>query len=661
MRSKWGMTVAGAVASALALGGCGSADSPQQPGAPAITPSTGAGVPESAIAAHRVPDGDWHTINRDLAATRFSPLTQINRDNVGRLEQAWTYSLPGNTTAVPLVVNGVMYLPSQNRVVALDADSGEEIWTFTLPAAPGGGPGGGVSNRGVSYWPGDDTLPPRIVFMARARMIAVDAATGEPASGFGDNGSAAVGVPYGGTPTIYRHVAIIGAAVGELPQGPPGNTRGFDVRTGEQLWEFNSVPQPGEPYHHTWGDGWVERSGTNQWAFAAPVDIERGIVYTALSSPSPNYYGGGRPGDNVFGNSIVALDALTGERAWHFQVVHHDLWDIDMPSTGALFELTADDGERVPVLAHVNKTSYPFVLNRATGRPHLPIEERPVPIADVPGEWYSPSQPFPALTPPLTRVSFDPEQDLVRPEDTTPEHARACREFMERSGGYYNAGPFTNFLYGPTDPLRSTIQIPGGTGGVNWGGVAVDPNTGIFYANTNTTSLVGWVQDKDPNVTYSFEAPNSPQTHDRASILGVGPFFTFSAPIGGEFDDAGRPVGPTAPCYRPPWGKLVAVNARTGEIVWESVLGLNENLPEGRQQVGSSGSAGPTVTAGGLVFVGATSDRRFRAFDARSGDEIWTARVDGNINANPMSYLGRDGRQYVAAIAGSTVIAYALP
>ncbi len=648
MKMKLGIAIAG---TAVLAAGCDTSEPP--------APATGVAqtTARALQAAAAIPDGDWRTINRDQAATRFSPLTQINRDNVSGLASAWTYALGGNTTAVPLVVDGVMYVNASNRVIALDADTGQEIWVFQMPGGPGG-----ISSRGVSYWPGDDDIAPRIVFMAGMRMFSIDAATGERAADFGDNGMISVGdVGYGGTPTIYRHVAIIGAAVGELPQGPPGNSRAFDLRTGEQLWEFHTVAQPGDPYHHTWGDGWEERSGTNMWAFSAPVDVERGLVYMAISSPSPNYFGGGRPGDNVYGNSIVAVDALTGERRWHFQVVHHDLWDVDMPSTGALFDVPGPDGSSVPVLAHIGKTSYAFVLNRDTGEPHIPVEERPVPIADVPTEWYSPTQPFPARPGPLSQVSFDPEQDLVRPEDTNPEHVRACREFLERSGGYYNAGPFTSFLYGPTEPLRSTIQFPGGTGGVNWGGVTVDPGTGIFYVSVNNTSLVGWVQDKAPDVTYSFDAPNSPQPYDRASILGVGPFFSFNGPLGGQFDDNGRPVGPTAPCYRPPWGKLVAVNARTGDIVWESVLGLNEDLPEGQQLVGNVGSAGATATGGGLVFVGNSGDQRLRAFDAANGEELWVTRLGGTANANPMSYQGRSGRQHVAVIAGGTVMAYALP
>jgi glucose dehydrogenase len=661
--------ISAAVAAALA--GCGPA--------PESTDSTASSAAPSAASAARaaVAPGDWPLINRDLSAQRFSPLTEITAANVASLTPSWTFELGGNSTAVPVVVGGVMYMPSRNRVVALDGDTGALIWEYVLPAPPappasaapagggpgGGGPGGGgptASTRGVSYWPGDGTLPPRILFMSRANLVAIDAATGTPAAGFGTNGAVDVGTPYGGTPTVFDNVAIIGAASGEVPQGPAGNPRAFDVRTGAKLWEFQTVPRPGEPFNETWGDGWEGRGGTNMWAFAAPIDAERGLAYLPIAGPAANYYGGDRPGNNAFANSIVAVDARTGEYRWHFQTVHHDLWDIDMPSAGGLFEFERN-GTRVPALAHVGKSAYFYVLDRATGEPLHEVRETPVPQGDVPTEWYSPTQPIPVRPPPLARVSFT-DADVVTAEDTTAEHAAACRAFMARSGGFYNAGPFTPFLYkAPDAPPKSTIQFPGGTGGVNWGGVAIDPTSGLVYATSHDGALVGWVQDKDPNVTYSFEAVGSRQPYDRASINGVGPFFSFNAPLSGQYDENGRPVGPSAPCQRPPWGKLVAVNAQTGEIAWESVLGLNLNMPEGKQLVGSAGSAGPSVTAGGVVFVGATSDRRFRAFDARTGAELWSATLENNANANPMSYAGSSGKQRVAIVAGDTVNVFALP
>jgi quinoprotein glucose dehydrogenase len=484
--------------------------------------------------------------------------------------------------------------------------------------------------------------------MAGNRLWAIDAANGQPSPGFGENGSADGGVSFGGVPTIYRNVAIIGAASTENPKGTAiGNPRGFDVITGKKLWEFQTVPKAGEPFNETWGDGWQDRQGTNMWAFAAPVDVERGLVYLPIAGPAANYWGGDRPGINAFGNSIVAVDALTGKYRWHFQTVHHDLWDIDMPSAGALIEVT-QDGQRRPAIAHVGKSSYFYVLNRESGNPLIPVEERPVPKGDVPTEWYSPTQPIPVRPEPLSPTSFTVERDLVRAEDTTPEHAAACRAMMEKAGGYINLGPFTPFMYHEDGtPPRSTIQLPGGTGGVNWGGVAADPTTGIVYANAQTASLVGWVEKVDRTAPPYPDSFGSDQPYNRASVAGKGPFFTFSAN--------------GMPCLRPPWGQLVAVNANTGEIVWRSVLGIRPNMPEGKQLLGNSGSAGPTVTAGGLVFVGATNDRRFRAFDAKSGTQLWEAQLGGNANANPMTYTGRSGKQYVAVVAGNVVNVFALP
>ena len=696
--------------------------------------------------------GDWQNINRDSGATRFSPLTQINAGNVATLRQALTFPGVGGSS-VPVVVNGVMYLSAGRRVVAVDADTGKQVWEYTLmppgapapaaappapaapppasaaaaPAAPaqagavpgqgdgrrGGGPGGGgragggrggpggggrgggggptASQRGLSYWPGDPAqkLGPRILFMGGNRLYAIDAATGQPVAGFGDGGSVAVGaVSYGGTPTLYRNVAIIGAATQEVPQGPPGNPRAFDVVTGKKLWEFWSVAQPGQPGHETWGmsashntSGWQRRSGANMWAFHAPVDAERGIVYIPIGSPATNYYGGDRPGNNAYGNSIIAVDAQSGKYLWHFQTVHHDIWDTDMPTAGALFDFVLN-GKRTPAIAHVGKSSYVYVLDRTTGKPLIEVKETPVPAGDVPTEWYSPTQPIPVRPRALSRVSFDPKIDLVRPEDTTPEHVAACVAMMERAGGYYNAGPFTPFMFKALDaPPKSTIQSPGGTGGVNWGGMSMDPVNGVFYVNAQNTTLVGWVQPRplatpDANgvpqrVNFAGESAGSDHPYDRGSVqgvnpdgtlrLGLGPFFTFSAPLNGK-------TGPNAPCVRPPWAKLYAVNANTGQILWESTLGLNENLPAGKQLAGSGGSAGPTATAGGLVFVGATSDGRFRAFDAKTGKELWVTRTPANAqgnspaaNANPMSYQGRSGKQYVAVVAGGTLVTYTLP
>ena len=613
------------------------------------------------FAQEAIPDSDWRTINRDSAATRYSPLDDINRENVSKITEAWNYPLRAFSTAVPLVIDGVMYLPAGPRVVALDADTGEEIWVLNEPAPANQppGPGGGFSGRGLGYWAGDSDHGPRLLVMRGNRMFAIDPETGEKVDSFGTGGEIDVGVGYGGTPTIVGNVAVIGAATLESPQGDPGNPRAFDVLTGKKLWEFDTTPDPGQPYNDTWGDGWKNRGGTNMWGFMATVDEATGTVYLPIAGPAHNYYGGDRPGANVFGNSVVAVDARTGAYKWHFQTVHHDLWDVDMSHAGSLFTVNAPDGPH-KVLANVGKSSLFFVLDAEDGEPVHAVEERRVPPGDVPGEYYHPTQPFPTVTPPLSRVEMT-YQDIVTPEDTTAEHSAACYDMWDKAGGFYNAGPYTPFMFKEADaPARSTIQLPGGIGGVNWGGPAVDPTNGVVFVNALDTSLVGWVEKVEGGKPYSFDASVAPE-YDRASVDGKGPFFSFSAPLSGEYDENNRPVGTVAPCYKPPWARLTAVDANTGEIKWAVPLGIYEELPEHKRNLGNAGSAGPTVTAGGLVFVGATNDKRFRAFDADTGRQLWEASLGNNANANPMSYRGKSGKQYVAVNAGGVIVAYALP
>lgn len=622
----------------------------------AMTASSFAGAQSQTSA--KIPDGDWHTINRDAASTRFSPLQEINRSNVANLTESWSYPIRSFNTAVPVVVGGTMYFPAGGRVVALDADTGAEKWAFAIPQVEGQ-PQRNASTRGVGYWEGDAQTPARILVMAGTAMFAIDAATGAPAQGFGTNGSIDVGVSYGGSVTVGNGVAVIGAATLENPIGVPGNPRGFDARTGKKLWEFQTVPRAGEPGNETWGDGWEGRSGTNMWAFHAPIDVERNVVILPISSPAPNYWGGERPGTNLYGNSLVAVDLQTGEYKWHFQTVHHDIWDADMPSAGPLIEV-GEGANRRPIIAHVGKTSLFYALDRESGEPYLPVEERAVPVGDVPGEYYHPTQPFPVNTPPLSRVSLT-FGDLVQASDTTAEHAAACRVMWDKAGGFLNYGPFTPFFYKAQGaPPRSTIQLPGGTGGVNWGGAAADPTTGLVYVNAQDTSLVGWVERKDSTESYSFDANDTNQPYDRASVDGKGPFFSFSAPLSGQYDAQGRAVGAQAPCYRPPWARLTAVDANTGEVKWAVPLGMFEDLPEGRQNLGNAGSAGPTVTGGGLVFVGATNDKRFRAFDSATGQMLWETKLNANANANPMTYRGSSGKQYVAINAGGVITTYSL-
>jgi quinoprotein glucose dehydrogenase len=372
------------------------------------------------------------------------------------------------------------------------------------------------------------------------------------------------------------------------------------------------------------------------------VDQERGMVYLPVSGPGANFYGGDRPGNNLFGNTLVALDANSGKLKWHFQTVHHELWDYNLPPAPSLIDIVKD-GRRIPALAQVGKSGYMYILDRVTGKPVFGVEERPVARGDVPGEWYSPTQPIPVKPPPISRVSFRREE-MVTAEDTTREHAQACQELYDKLG-LYNSGPFTPFPYheAGTPVTRAAILFPGFTGGANWGGTAADPKLGYIFVNTKDAPAVGYLE-KNPKYT-----PGNAEglvEYIRAAPPGAG---GFSATVR---DAGGRVIG-NWPCFRPPWGRLIAVNAATGDFAWEVPLGINESLPEGKQRTGTQNTAGPIATAGGLVFIGSTSDARFRAFDSRTGSELWAVKLDHTATAIPMTYMGNNGKQYVAIVAAS--------
>jgi glucose dehydrogenase len=622
---------------------------------------------QKTIAAPSISAGDWPLYSRDFTSARYSPLAQITTRNVAQLAEAWSFDMrpkPGEappsdakgkgkggggiaSEATPIVIGGTMYLPAGNRVLALAAESGKQIWSYTAPEQ--------VTNRALGYWPGEGATPPHIIFTAGEKMMSLNAATGTPDPGFGKEGVVDISLPWNGAPYIYKNKIILGTFLQEITNGPPGDVRTFDVRTGAKLWEFHTVPRPGEIGHETWlDDGWKNRSGVNVWGWYFTVDEARDILYMPIGGPAGNYWGGDRPGNNLFGNSLVAVDANTGKYKWHFQVVHHDLWDTDLPAAPSLFDVTKD-GKRIPALAVISKNALMFILDRTNGKPIFGVEERPVPKGEVPGEWYSPTQPFPVKPPPLARQSFS-KSDMVTADDTTPEHAQACQELWEKAGGYYNAGPFTPFLFHQEGaPPKSSIQFPG-NGGPNWGGTAADPSLGYVFVSTHDAALTGWIEKKREGGNYG-SGNGSPQPYDRGSISGPGPYTGFSAQVK---DAEGHTIG-SWPCQKPPWGRLFAVNANTGDIAWEVTLGLNEGLPPGKQNTGGVGSAGPTATAGGVLFIGATTDRRFRAFDSKTGKELWVARLPKNANANPMVYAGRSGKEYVAVVATDAVHAFALP
>ncbi len=597
---------------------------------------------------------DWPRWARDLGGTRYSPLADINRGNVSQLEEAWSFRLRPRGGAgllggtVPIVIDGIMYLPLGNAVVALEADSGKEIWRTPIA---------GLVRRGVTYWPGDEAHDARIFLSTSVGLMALSAKTGAIDASFGDKGSITFdGTPYAYPPTIYKNVMVVGANTPEDPKGPSGNTRAYDAVTGKKLWEFHSVPRPGEVGHETWlDDGWDGVSGINMWIWYTTADPATDTIYMTLGSPSPNYYGGERPGSNLFGNSIVAVDAQTGAYKWHFQTIHHDLWDWDLPAPPVLFDVTVD-GKTIPALAETGKPGLMYILNRETGEPIHGVNEHIVAAGDVPGEWYSPTQPIPVKPRPLSRMNWT-INDVVTAEDTTPEHAAACRALLDSYGGtFFNSGPFTPFfLHEPGDEPRASINMPH-NGGSNWGGSAASPD-GVVYVNTSESGSIGWIEKRDPKGDYGRGTATSNQEYDRGSLGGPGAYSSFMASY--ETEDGDKV---TLPCIRPPWGHLNAVDANTGDILWRVPLGTTEALPEGKRNTGANNTfGGPTVTAGGLVFIGATSDRELRAFDAKTGEIVWSEKLPYAAMTVPISYRGKDGRQYIAVLASGSAFAGPAP
>jgi quinoprotein glucose dehydrogenase len=594
----------------------------------------------AAAAAQKSADNDWPMFRHDAAGTGRSPLAQITPANVATLREAWSYRLqpdaaggrPLASEATPIVVNGVMFLSAANRIVALEPESGKEIWQFAV---------NGPSRRGVAYWPGDASHPPRVIFAAGRRLVALDAKSGAPVTTFGTNGDVDMVTPYNSVPFVHGHVVITGANSPPGAIGGIGNPRAYDAITGAKLWEFSSVAQPGQPGHDTWeGDSWKDRLGVNAWPFYFTMDEARGLLYVPLASPVPDPYGGDRKGANLYGNSVVAVDIETGKYRWHFQTIHHDLWDADPPAPPGLFDI-ARNGRTIPALALTTKSGYVYVLNRETGEPVFGVQERSVPKSEVPGELAFATQPFPVKPPPIARNDFKP-QDLVTADDTTAEHAAACKDLVDKNG-IYNAGPFTPWAYRPEGAVgtKTALVFPGGLGGANWGGTAYDPSRGYIFVATQDVGALGWMESKSGSVVpYDKAAPERPSGR-------------------GVFDV--RIDGVSWPCQKPPWGRLIAINAATGDFAWQIRLGITEQLPAGKQNTGRPVLAGPIVTGSGLLFIASTDDNRFRALDARDGRELWITKLARRGNADPMTYMGKNGKQYVVIVATDTVVAYALP
>ena len=615
----------------------------------------------------QTPEGEWRYFAGDAASTHYSRLTQINKSNVTRLQAAWEWTTGdrprpqyGNDTgpapfeATPLMIGGLLYVPTPFAgVAALDAATGEEVWNYDSPAHtwqteyP---PASWMKQRGLAAW--TDGQQTRIFFPSAGRLIALDAETGRPISGFGSEGIADLTENlvwelqdkrhYFNTspPVVYNNLIILGSAIPDsfvYPQNPPGDIQAFDVRTGDFVWSFHTVPQPGEFGNETWEDeSWSRTGHANAWP-PMTLDEERGLLYVPLTSPGNDYYGGDRKGDNLFSGSLVCLDANTGERKWHFQAVRHDVWDYDGVMTPSLLTIRVD-GRTIDAVAAVSKTGYTYVFDRVTGQPIWPIEERPVPQTDIAGEQTAPTQPFPTKPPPFVSPGFT-RDDVV---DFTPEIRARAMEMLE------------GLRFGPifTPPsMEGTVMRPSNIGGANWGGSSADPDRGILYVKAKTTISIITLEERQ-------EEPGS----DPPRGWSYFPYrHTLERPTLSE----------AIHLSKPPYGTITAIDLNEGEILWQVPSG---DIPEMRNDpmmrgvnpppLGATGNAGLLVTAGGLLFT-APGDNKLYALDQESGAVLWEGELPHGAEGTPMTYRSGDGRQFVVVATGegsdATLVGFALP
>jgi len=622
---------------------------------------------------------DWTDYGATKGGIKYSMASEINRSNVDDLEVAWVYrtgeaerrgaSFPGSSFQnTPITVAGSLIVCTPyERIIALDPETGAERWVFEPEvdlSFTGALP---YKCRGVASWT-DEKAPLNKVCRTRIlvsavdfRLIAIDGKTGLPCKEFGVDGSVKIAFDkqpifpgetmLGDPPAVVNNVVIVGSAImdGVRADGPSGMVRAFDVRTGVALWTFDPVPRdPDHTLHDGWGGSAKTIGAANVWSIMS-VDEERDLVFLPTSSPSNDYFGGDRQGDNRYANSILALQGATGEVVWHFQTSHHDVWDYDIPSQPILFDMNRD-GKTIPAVAQITKQSFVFIFNRETGEPLFPIEERPVPQNGVAGEWLSPTQPFPTAPPPFVKqgISIDDAWGF------TYFDKKSCREQFAalKSGGIY------------TPPsLQGTIMKPGLTGGGNWGGGAFDPGSGLLIVNsTRVPTMIKLIpasetENRAGNAIASRGGYLFPQSGARYKV------------------DTSFPVSSWGtPCTKPPWGGLTAIDLNAGTIKWDVPLGSIHLMSPVRLpfswNLGTPVAGGPIITASGLIFVASTMDNMIRAFDLDTGEELWDADLPAGGQSTPMTYVA-GGRQYVVLAAGGHplyrtktgdyMIAYALP
>jgi quinoprotein glucose dehydrogenase len=617
---------------------------------------------------------EWPAFVGDLGAMKYSALTDINRGNVAQLKLAWEWATsetptteprtrPGNFQATPLMIRDTLYLSTPyNRVIALDATTGKLLWEYDpKPWAAGQVPNGtGFVHRGVATW--TDGRERRLFMNSRWNLIALDAATGKPIRGFGDtgvvdltarlarNGKPINKVHYTQTspPVVWRDLVIVGNGVADrliYPNDPPGDVQAFDVRTGKRVWSFSPIPNgPRDDGADTWkNESWRIAGHTNVWA-PFSIDERRGLVYLPVGTPSNDWYGGARLGHNLFAESIVCLDAKNGKRVWHFQTVHHGLWDYDLPAPPVLGSVRVD-GRSVDVVAVPAKTGFLFVFDRVNGKPIWPIEERAVPASDVTGEAAAQSQPFPTKPKPFAKQGFG-FNDLI---DFTP----ALRALALETIKPYRVGPLF------TPPSRDgTIVLPGAIGGAGWGGGAFDPTTGTIYIKATNQPALGKIVQ--PTRTDSLNAEYTGELGAQLRVVPTGPDST----------GATRSL-PPLPINKPPYGTLTAIDLNTGEHRWQVTLGDTPNIRNhpllkglNLSPVGVAGSPGPIVTAGGLVLLSGGGSTLY-AIDSQTGATLWSQDLGQSAYAVPMTYRTAAGKQFVVIATGSganaKLMAFALP